>query len=115
MFNTQNCRSFQRVGLTPSLRRTLIGPRRPNLTYMLVFPDDAARTAAWHSFGGDDAWKKLKAIPNTRTRKSSRTSQQSPHSGALLGDLANSSLAPKIFCTRFPVKINNNHDCPVVL
>jgi hypothetical protein len=64
MFNTQELPIFQRVGLTPVFfAETLVGPRMPNLTYMLVFPDDTARTAAWHSFGGDEAWKKLKAIP----------------------------------------------------
>lgn len=64
MFNGHELAIFQRVGLTPVFfAETLIGPRRPNLTYMLVFPDDAARTAAWGKFGGDEAWKKLKAIP----------------------------------------------------
>jgi preprotein translocase subunit Sss1 len=64
MFGLYELAIFRRVGLTPVLfGETLIGPRRPNLTYLLVFPDDAARKAAWSSFGGDDAWKKLKAIP----------------------------------------------------
>jgi hypothetical protein len=55
---------FQRVGLTPVLfGQTIAGSNMPNLTYMLVFPDDAARTAAWKRFGGDDDWKKLKAVP----------------------------------------------------
>ena len=35
----------------------------PNLTYMLVFPDDAERQAAWGRFINDDEWKKLRAIP----------------------------------------------------
>jgi hypothetical protein len=35
----------------------------PNLTYMLVFPDEAARAAAWKSFGGDAEWQKLRAVP----------------------------------------------------
>jgi hypothetical protein len=64
MFNQHELPIFRRVGLTPVFfGETLIGSRRPNLTYMLVFPDDAARKAAWSSFGGDDAWKKLKAMP----------------------------------------------------
>ena len=42
---------------------TILGAAMPNLTYLLVFPDDAARQAAWNKFRDDDAWKKLKAIP----------------------------------------------------
>jgi len=64
MFNLHEMPIFQRVGLTPVLfSQTIAGSNMPNLTYMLVFPDDAARTAAWKRFVGDDDWKKLKAIP----------------------------------------------------
>jgi len=64
MFNTREMPIFQRVGLTAVFfGETIIGPRMPNLTYMLVFPDDAARKAAWGRFGADEDWKKLKAIP----------------------------------------------------
>jgi len=37
----------------------LIGPRLPNLTYMLSFPDMAALEASWEKFGADPEWKKL--------------------------------------------------------
>jgi hypothetical protein len=64
MFNTKEMPIFQRVGLTPVFfGETVIGPRMPNLTYMLVFPDDAARKAAWGRFGADDGWHQLKSIP----------------------------------------------------
>ncbi|EDY18364.1 NIPSNAP family containing protein [Chthoniobacter flavus Ellin428] len=64
MFNLHEMPIFQRVGLTPVFfGQTIVGANMPNLTYMLVFPDDAGRTAAWKRFGGDDEWKKLKAIP----------------------------------------------------
>jgi hypothetical protein len=64
MLNLDELPIFQRVGLTPVLfGQTIAGSNMPNLTYLLVFPDDAARTAAWKRFGGDDDWKKLKAIP----------------------------------------------------
>ena len=42
---------------------TLIGPRLPNLTYMLTFPDLAELTARWKVFGADPAWNKLKSSP----------------------------------------------------
>ena len=64
MFNLHEMPIFQSVGLTPVLfSQTIVGSNMPNLTYMLVFPDDAARIAAWKRFGGSDEWKKLKAIP----------------------------------------------------
>lgn len=64
MFNLHEMPIFQRVGLTPVFfGQTIVGANMPNLTYMLVFPDDEARAAAWKRFGGDDEWKKLKAMP----------------------------------------------------
>ena len=53
---------FRRVGLTPVFfARTLIGPRMPNLVYMLVHEDMAARDKSWRAFGGDPEWKKLRS------------------------------------------------------
>jgi NIPSNAP len=42
---------------------TLIGPRMPNLTYMLTFPDLNELNARWDTFRNDPAWKKLSADP----------------------------------------------------
>jgi hypothetical protein len=42
---------------------TLIGPRLPNLTYMLSFADMAALEAAWEKFVADPDWKKLSTDP----------------------------------------------------
>ena len=39
---------------------TIIGPRMPNLTYMLVFDDLADRDAKWKVFSGDPEWKELR-------------------------------------------------------
>jgi hypothetical protein len=64
MFTTAELAIFRRVGLTPVFfGETLVGGKMPNLTYMLVFPDEAGRKAAWSKFGGDPEWQKLKAIP----------------------------------------------------
>jgi hypothetical protein len=64
MFNQGEIAIFRRVGLTPVFfGETVIGPAMPNLTYMLVFPDHAARDAAWSRFRDDSDWKKLRAIP----------------------------------------------------
>lgn len=42
---------------------TLVGPRMPNLTYMLSFSDLADLTAKWDIFRNDPAWKKLSGSP----------------------------------------------------
>ncbi|MGA8230770.1 MAG: NIPSNAP family protein [Candidatus Acidiferrales bacterium] len=41
----------------------LIGPRLPNLTYMLSFPDMASLELAWEKFVADPEWKKLSSDP----------------------------------------------------
>jgi hypothetical protein len=64
MFNKSELAIFRRLGLTPVFfGETVIGPAMPNLTYMLVFPDDAGLEAAWKRFRDDQEWLKLKAIP----------------------------------------------------
>ncbi len=64
MFNKSELAIFRRVGLTPVFfAETLVGSAMPNLTYMLVFPDDAERQAAWGRFIKDKEWEKLRAIP----------------------------------------------------
>lgn len=64
MFEKGELDIFQRVGLTPVFfASATIGSDIPNLTYMLVFEDDAARLAAWDKFRADPEWLKLKAIP----------------------------------------------------
>jgi len=42
---------------------TLIGPRMPNLTYMLSFADINDLNAKWDVFRSDPAWNKLKSSP----------------------------------------------------
>lgn len=55
---------FRRVGLQPVFfGRTLIGPHQPSFTYLLTFPDLAAREAAWKAFSSDPEWQKLRATP----------------------------------------------------
>ncbi len=55
---------FRRTGLNPVFfGDTVIGPRIPNLTYMVSFPDLAARSKAWSAFGADPEWQKLRAQP----------------------------------------------------
>jgi NIPSNAP len=64
MFNKSELAIFRRVGLEPVFfGETIIGAAMPNLTYMLVFPNEAGSKAAWSRFVDDAEWKKLKAIP----------------------------------------------------
>jgi hypothetical protein len=55
---------FRRVGLNPVFYgEMLAGPDMPNITYMLTFPDMAAKGSAWKTFGGDPEWHKLSTTP----------------------------------------------------
>ncbi len=64
MFNEAEIGIFTRTGLTPVFfGDTLIGPRMPNLTYMLTFADMADLNAKWAVFVNDPAWKELSLRP----------------------------------------------------
>jgi hypothetical protein len=64
MFEKGELGIFKRVGLTPVLFASAIaGAQMPNLTYLLVFPDEPGRAAAWNTFRTEPEWLKLKAIP----------------------------------------------------
>ena len=56
---------FKRLGFAPVFfGETLIGPLRPNLTYMITFDDMAAHDAHWKAFGSDPEWKKISSMPD---------------------------------------------------
>ncbi len=64
MFNTGEIAIFRRTGLRPVFfGDTLIGPRQPQLTYMIAFESPAAREANWARFVADPDWKKLSTTP----------------------------------------------------
>ena len=64
MFNVGEIAIFRRAGLTPVFfGETLIGPKLPNLTYLLVYEDMAAKDKSWGAFGADPEWKKLRSTP----------------------------------------------------
>lgn len=70
MFQQGELAIFRRVGLTPVFfAETVVGAAMPNLTYLLVFPDEAGREAAWSRFRDDAEWKKLRAIPEYADRE----------------------------------------------
>lgn len=64
MFNVGEIAIFRRTGLQPVFfAETLVGAKLPNLTYLLVFDDMAAREKAWATFVPDPEWKKLSTTP----------------------------------------------------
>jgi len=55
---------FKKAGARPVFfGETMIGARRPNLTYMLCFDDMAAHDAHWKAFGSDPEWKRISTMP----------------------------------------------------
>jgi hypothetical protein len=64
MFNDGEMQIFERLGMRPVFfGETIVGPRQPNLTYMLSYDSLAARDQLWRAFGSDPAWNKLKSEP----------------------------------------------------
>lgn len=64
MFHSGEFEIFKAAGFRPVFfGDTLIGPRMPNLTYMLSFADSTELDAKWNVFRNDPAWKKLSADP----------------------------------------------------
>jgi len=64
MFNKGEFEIFQEAGFWQVFYGdTLIGPKMPNLTYMIGFPGLAERNKMWNAFGSSAAWKKLSSDP----------------------------------------------------
>ena len=64
MFHHGEFEIFENAGCNPVFYSdTLLGPRLPNLTYMLSFTDLADLELRWKAFGADPAWIKLKDSP----------------------------------------------------
>jgi hypothetical protein len=62
MFHDGEIGAFQRAGAQPVFfAETIVGPRQPNLTYMLSYQDLAVRDTVWKAFGADPQWQKLRA------------------------------------------------------
>jgi NIPSNAP len=67
MFNGGEIGIFQRLGMRPVfIGESVVGPRQPNITYMLSFDNLDGREKLWRSFGSDPEWKKLSAPPELK-------------------------------------------------
>jgi len=74
MFNAGEVPIFRNAGLTPVFfGETVVGAGMPSLTYMVTFPDMAARDRGWTAFTSDPAWKALSADPQYRDNVSAIT------------------------------------------
>ena len=64
MFNSGEFDVFEKAGFWQIFYGdTVIGSRMPNLTYMLVYDNLAAREKNWAAFAADPQWLKLRATP----------------------------------------------------
>lgn len=55
---------FKRLGFNPVFwGETVIGPLRPNLTYMVTFADLADKESHWKDFVMDTQWHEISAVP----------------------------------------------------
>lgn len=64
MFEQGEIALFRRLGMLPVFfGETLVGPRMPNLTYLLAFDSLAAREKAWQTFAQDPEWQKMRVKP----------------------------------------------------
>ena len=85
MFNGGEIAIFQKLGMRPIFfGETIVGPRMPNLVYMLSFDNVAAREELWRKFGSDPDWKKLSAPPEF-------------HDSEIVSNISNAILQPLKF------------------
>ncbi|MBN9661930.1 MAG: NIPSNAP family protein [Acidobacteria bacterium] len=64
MFENGEIEIFRKYGLLPVFfGETLVGPKMPNLTYMVAFDNLAAREANWKAFATSPEWGKLRVTP----------------------------------------------------
>lgn len=64
MFESGEIAIFRKLGMNPFFfAETIVGPRMPNLIYMLSFADLASREKLWKAFGSDPAWQKMRSAP----------------------------------------------------
>lgn len=63
MFNNGEVPIFLDCGIAPIfIGQAIIGPQTPSLTYLTVYPNDAARLKAWDAFRAHPDWQVLKGV-----------------------------------------------------
>jgi hypothetical protein len=63
MFNNGEVPIFLECGIQPIfIGQGIVGPHTPSLTYLTVYPDDAARQKSWDAFRSNPNWAVLKEV-----------------------------------------------------
>lgn len=63
MFNNGEVPIFLDCGIAPIfIGQAVVGPQTPSLTYLTVYPNDAARLKAWDAFRAHPDWQVLKGV-----------------------------------------------------
>jgi hypothetical protein len=85
MFHSGEFENFERAGFWQVFYGdTLIGPRLPQLTYMVSFPDISEIDVKWVAFRSDPQWLKLSALPKYSSE-------------SIVGNISNLILRPASF------------------
>jgi NIPSNAP len=85
MFHSGEFEIFERAGFWQVFYGdTLIGPRLPQLTYMVSFPDISEIDVKWVAFRSDPQWLKLSALPKYSSE-------------SIVGNISNLILRPASF------------------
>ncbi len=64
MFNEEEIQIFRDCGINPLFfGETIVGSHMPSLIYMSHYADMDARSQAWSTFGGSEAWNRIKNRP----------------------------------------------------
>ncbi|WP_390621744.1 NIPSNAP family protein [Rubripirellula tenax] len=64
MFNSGEVPIFLDCKITPIfIGQAIIGPQTPSLTYLTMYPSEAARIEAWKAFQVHPDWQTLKVVP----------------------------------------------------
>lgn len=85
MFNGGEIAIFQRLGMRPVfMGETIVGPRMPNVIYMLSFDNWDAREKLWQEFVTDPDWVRLFSPPEMKDE-------------SIVGNISNILLAPLPF------------------
>ncbi len=70
MFNKGEIDAFKRSGTNPVFfSETIIGAKRPCLTYMLAYDDKAAQDKAWGTFVKDPDFRRMISMPEYSDKK----------------------------------------------
>ncbi|HLW47711.1 MAG TPA: NIPSNAP family protein [bacterium] len=63
-FRDDAARIMRKYGFDIRAMWEVPGPRRTEFVYLLAWPDEETKTAAWAGFMADEEWKEIKRVTN---------------------------------------------------